>query len=163
MPYSFVLTSGLASRYRALRYDASAEPRCCQIPLGTIYWPDEHPGGKLSLAGLDHQSRDSILRLSAARLALWQSGAIPRDLQVLWEEARAVMPEWPGFRRLELSEQARRVAVECERSALEWFDALAEASGGLRDTDLGGGLSHWSATIRLDGKEHDHPKGPRPE
>lgn len=45
----------------------------------------------------------SILQLAAARTELWFSGKVPSHYEILWEEARTALSEWPGFARLSLS------------------------------------------------------------
>ena len=90
MGFAFVLCPECLARYGALRFDPTASYGVCSIPLCSLVWADEHPGG----APLDdpdgphQQCRASVMRLAGARTQLWRSGSVPEDLRELWDAAR---------------------------------------------------------------------------
>ena len=92
------------------------------MPLGSLRWFDEHPeGGVVSdYDGSHEQCRASIIRLAGARTQLWRTGSVPVELRELWDEARRVLPEWPGFRRLSLNAEQMKA-----------LDGIAEEQRGI--------------------------------
>ncbi|HYN90233.1 MAG TPA: hypothetical protein VER55_16980 [Ardenticatenaceae bacterium] len=149
----FRLAVEVLEQYRQLRYDPEAEYRGNNLPIATIYWTDEHPGGTLPV-DIDEESRGSILRLIAARTELWSTGEMPAHLQSVWEQAQVLLPEWPGFQRLSLSPAQQEAAEDCFQGALAWFDAMMAAGAALTIEDKGG-IASWSAGIDLDQGEAD--------
>lgn len=102
MIYHFELCPECLANYSSLRPKVDASYVLNVMPLCSLVWPDEHPNGNI-VSGPGHEiCRASIIRLAGARTDLWRSGMIPAELQTLWDEARRVMPEWPGFLRLSL-------------------------------------------------------------
>ena len=104
MRLQFTLCSDCQAQYEALRFDPASDCEMNFMPLGSLRWFDEHPeGGVVSdHDGSHEQCRASIIRLAGARTQLWRTGSVPVELRELWDEARWVLPEWPGFRRLSL-------------------------------------------------------------
>jgi hypothetical protein len=51
---------------------------------------------------------NAAAHLILARCGYWESGEIPKDLQQLWEEARRLIPDWPGFQRMRLTQAQKR-------------------------------------------------------
>ena len=87
----------------ALRFDPGAIYALTVMPLCSLVWPDEHPGGPMTELpfGADHKAcLATIMRLSGARTALWRTGALPENRAVFWNEAQRELPDWPGFHRL---------------------------------------------------------------
>ena len=63
----FRLSGEIAAAYRQLQYDANAAMAISYLPLSTIFWADEHPGGlDAKFESLD-ETTVSILRLVGAR------------------------------------------------------------------------------------------------
>lgn len=127
MNVHFLLCDLCLAKYQSLRFDASAILTLSYEPFNCIIWLDEHPTGP-PLSSFDgdeyteenyhdlqeHQDcRSSILRLSSARAGLWFQGKVPDRLNVLWPEAKAKIPEWPGFRRLNLRDYESVELTEC--------------------------------------------------
>ncbi len=144
-----------------LRYDKNARLSCYMVPFGTIAWDDEHPGQGVDLLPSDEKSKTSILLLSAARTSVWLTGQIPEQLQELWDQARALLPEWPGFQRLALSEKEKeflkRCEMECDSVAEAFIGILTEADEASAGTDETGILFQLKATYNLkkDSNEQD--------
>ena len=57
-----------------------------------------------------------MVKLSTARMTLWNTGKIPPELETVWEEANEEIPNWPGFHRLEIGtdERAALKGIEAE-------------------------------------------------
>ncbi len=51
-----------------------------------------------------------------ARANLWKGEELEPPFQAAWDRMRKLVPNWPGFRRAEISQKER-----------EWFIALAKA------------------------------------
>ncbi|HEX7878952.1 MAG TPA: GNAT family N-acetyltransferase [Candidatus Eisenbacteria bacterium] len=99
----FRLSSEWLERYRALRFDPEAERHMSVIPYETLIWTDEHPGGEGDVPELDETSHATIFRLITTRSTFWSSGDVPLICRQFWEDAKATLPDWPGFRRLSVS------------------------------------------------------------
>lgn len=148
MTYSFIICDELKAKMRGLRFDENAEYHACLLPLGSISWPDEYPDGRPFIR-CHEECRESLLRLAAARAAYWDTEQIPPEYDHLWEEAREVIPDWPGFKRLYLSEKQRQAVDQCEQQALEFFEAMTSGaeSVAIEEKD---GLLRFSATFDLE-------------
>jgi hypothetical protein len=111
--YSFMICDELALRLRALRFDPNAEPQTCILPLASIFWHDEWPDGRPRIRCHD-ECDHAFLRLVAARAEFWRSEQIPTNFQALWDQAKEIIPDWPGFERMFITEDQRRAIAECE-------------------------------------------------
>ena len=132
----FRISPSVAEEYRKLIHKPDARREWSIIPLSTVVWEDEHPGGRCTLPRMDEESRISIIQLVGARTALWLNGQVPSELQQLWEQAMAALPEWPGFRRLSLTDEDR-AAVRLFQAELDAFEQefLADADEVSRSID----------------------------
>ncbi len=145
----FKLRPPVLEQYRRLRYKPDAQRQFSMIPFGAYVWEDEHPGGKCMMPDLDDQSRDSILRLVAARTALWLHGEIPGDLEQSWEEARKALPNWPGFARLSISEREKDM-IGAIRSKMDSFEKSLRADADeFSKSEDGSGVVRVGATYDL--------------
>jgi hypothetical protein len=128
----FKISPAVRDDYRKLAYKQDAQCEWSIIPLSSLVWEDEHPGGKCTVPEMDEESRISVIQLTAARTALWLHGRVPGELQQLWEEAKAVLPEWPGFKRLTLPDEdreaVRRFREELDACEAELFADADEVS-----------------------------------
>jgi hypothetical protein len=81
---------------------------------------------------------------------LWLDGEIPADLRSVWEEAKLVLPEWPGFRRLTVTD-AEREAIASFRKMLDDFEdeMFAEADAASKIIDEAG-ISHVQMMFHTD-------------
>ena len=98
------------------------------MPLCSLVWPDEHPGGELISAadGTHKQCQASVIRLARARTHLWRTGSVPEESRELWEDARRVLPEWPGFRRLALNPEQLKSLEGCAEELGDLMGAIRQ-------------------------------------
>ncbi len=122
MGFQFMLCPECQAKYGSLRFDPAADCSLNIMPLCSLIWSDEHPDGKIvsDSDGSHKQCCASIVRLAWARTQLWRTGSVPEESRELWNEARRLLPRWPGFRRLSL-----------DRKQLESLDACAEELRGV--------------------------------
>jgi hypothetical protein len=147
MRFAFVLCPECLARYGALRFDPTASFGLCSIPLCSLVWPDEHPGGAPvgDDDGAHHQCRASVLRLAGARTHLWRSGSVPEDLRELWGAARRLLPDWPGFRRLSLDGGQMEALDACLEELADFMQAVQQHYPDVTVTDEGGELRRFTA------------------
>jgi hypothetical protein len=99
--------------FRYLVFDADAEPmfdllKCC------LTWPDERPMGHLSTEGSELLTDLWIVRGFIHRsVPKDQWGLDPRYFEEAWEFGLANIEQWPGFRRLVLSEKDKAYLTSC--------------------------------------------------
>ena len=147
MGFPFLLCPECRARYGALRFDPTASYSLCGIPLCSLVWPDEHPGGAAVYDddGTHQPCRASVLRLAGARTHLWRTGSVPEDLRPLWDEARRLLPAWPGFRRLSLDREQREALAACLGELAGFLEAVQQDYPEATTTDEGGGLRRFTA------------------
>ncbi len=149
MHEAFIISDDLLEQYQQLVFDENAQMHCCYIPLASAFWEDEHPGGHLS-SEADKVSQRSIYRLIEARRSFWDKHEISRELERLWLEAKSLIPEWPGFRRMELSEAERKYIDQCEATSEEFWAAFIGGADEVEVIDHEDGTVQWSATFNLE-------------
>ena len=142
MGFAFILCPECLARYRALRFDATASYDLCSIPLCSLVWPDEHPVSAAleNYDGTHQHCRASVMRLAGARTQLWRSGSVSEELRKLWDAARRLLPDWPGFRRLLLDREQMESLDACLEELAEFKRMLQQYSYDVTTTDEGGGL-----------------------
>jgi hypothetical protein len=147
MGFAFLLCPECLARYGALRFDPTASYSLCSIPLCSLVWPDEHPDGAVvdDYDGTHQPCRASVLRLAGARTQLWRSGSVPQDLRELWDAARRLLPEWPGFRRLSLDRKQMESLDACLEELAGFLQAVQQDYPDATTTDEGGGLLRFTA------------------
>ncbi len=126
----FSLCEECLNKYRDLRFAKEVTLRENILPFATIFWEDEHPSGIPRPLCDEKRCFHSISLLIAARCEYWEHGYIPSKYANVWNDAKKLIPEWPGFRRLNLSEEEQARAEVCFQSANDWFTALDELSNG---------------------------------
>jgi len=152
----FVLCEQCLSAYQELRFDENAELQQNVIPYATIMWTDEHPEGIPKPLCESRSCHNSVAYLIAARSEYWDSGAISPRYARVWRAAKDLLPAWPGFRRLEVTNEQRKLLDVCLQNAEAWFEALAEYSrGNVSAREIAPGIFEWSATIDLTGQEEE--------
>ena len=109
--------------------------RCSDSLIST--WTDEHPGGEPIIHG-DAESMKSILNLLVARASYWRAKQIPQELQLLWEEARKLLPDWPGFRRMHLAPEQMAALEGCTKGADAFVEALEQLAYENEEQQVGG-------------------------
>src|SRR5262249_24757409 len=95
--------------------------------------------------GPHQQCRASVMRLAGARTQLWRSGSVPEDLRDLWDAARRLLPDWPGFRRLSPGRGQVGALDPGLAEPAEVEQLLREYSYDVSTTDEGGGLHRLTA------------------
>jgi hypothetical protein len=99
---------------------------------------DDHDGNH-------QQCRASIMRLAGARTQLWRSGSVPDDMRELWDAARQLLPDWPGFRRLSLDCEQMESLDACVEELAGFMQILQQDYPDATTTDEGGALRRFSA------------------
>lgn len=143
MPFVFSLCPGCRDRYGALRHDATCIYSLNVMPLCSLIWPDEHPEHWFRVCC--KKCKESICRLAHARTELWHHGEIPADHLDLWDEARAIIPDWPGFKRLTLDEKQRESLRGCALELEDMMGGIAAEFPNIKLTDKGGGQVEFIA------------------
>jgi hypothetical protein len=146
MEFAFTLCPDCLASYAALRFDPAASYGLCSIPLCSLVWSDEHPGGAVvdDYDGTHQQCRASVMRLAGGRTHLWRSGSVPEELRELWDAARRLLPDWPGFRRLSLDREQMESLDACLEELADFMQALQQDYD-ITTTDEGGGLRQFTA------------------
>jgi hypothetical protein len=85
------------------------------------------------------------MRLVGARTELWRSGSISKNLCELWDAARRLLPDWPGFRRLSLDREQMKSLDACFEELTGFMQALQQEYTDATTTDEGGGLRRFTA------------------
>ncbi len=117
------------------------------MPLNSLAWADEHPDNRYPRC---HEScLDSVIRLSSARKWLWLRGEIPPELREVWAQARTLIPDWPGFMRLQLDEDQMESLRACEEELQEALRIIRQDFTDVTVENLGGGVRHMKATRDL--------------
>lgn len=153
MTHSFKISDELLQTYRSLTFDDSAEPQQCYHPFETIFWPDEHPDDG-PIIGNDDESNKSIILLVHARTAFWESEQVPGELQHFWDEACELIPSWPGFQRMYLTDEEKQAAAACKQRADEFYNDMTQALEELAEevqVQDDEGFARYSARIELAG------------
>jgi hypothetical protein len=145
MGVPFVLCPECLAKYGALRFDPTASSDLNSIPLCSLVWPDEHPGGRVVDDFRHKLCRASVLRLAEARTRLWRSGLVPQDLRELWDTACRLLPDWPGFRRLSLDRQQMESLDACLGELAGFMQAVQQDYPDATTTAEGGGLRRFTA------------------
>ncbi len=92
--------------------------------------------------------KKEILRLFGIRQKIWKGEPISEKDQPRWELARLQVPDWPLFKRLELSDDERLAQAEAEQAAeKEWEAFLSEADEVIINEE--DGIDTISATFKL--------------
>jgi len=88
---------------RALTYDATSQPAYETIK-SCLVWPDEVPGG-VSSTGYEFIGELLAVRGLMHRKVPFERWPLnPEHHKAVWLAGMQEIPEWPGFRRIELSD-----------------------------------------------------------
>lgn len=109
----------------SLTYQSNAEWLVNVLPFGGVYWADEMPDIR-QLVHCFEQDRTQIVRMFSLRLELWNAEGLSDDDQEFWDSIRAQAPTWPLFRRLELTEEQKRVRQKAEQQVAQEIDAPSD-------------------------------------
>jgi hypothetical protein len=147
MGFRFALCSDCQTRYQVLQFDPAAGYSLNIMPLCSLIWPDEHPDGEVvtDYDASHEECRGSVMRLAWARTQLWRTGSVPEESRELWEDARRVLPDWPGLWRLVLSPGQVASLDGCAEEVADFMGAVQQDFPEVSTTDEGGGLRHFIA------------------
>lgn len=154
----FVLCDDCLAAYRALRLNPASTYTLNIMPFGSLSWSDEHPDGgeRLGRSGPHRTCTSSLVRLASVRTRMWRSEPIPPQSLALWEDARRVLPEWPGFHRLTLSPEQMTSLEACASELDDFMGAVAARFPKVTITSDGSGVAHFRAERTPDPTER-HP------
>jgi len=139
-----MLTDGALKYLSPLMFNPCAERLSCMIPLGGIYWSDEIPDFH-ALIKLSESDRKQIYRLFAIRFRLWAGEQLTDDDRSYWNGAQRLIPNYPVFHRVQISDDDRAAQVAVEQDAIAGFEALFGGADELKINDDGS----FSATFNL--------------
>ena len=139
-PAPFPLCPSCVASFRVLRYDVNAICHTVLIPFNSLVWSDELPPDA-ERKFLHHQEcLHALVRLFSARKQVWwDCGDLAAD-RALLAEARQLLPDWPGFQRLRLSEADRRALESCESETAEMIQNLRQDAAIFAVTEHRGGV-----------------------
>jgi hypothetical protein len=86
-------------------------------------------------------TKNATFRLFALRKRLWQTASAREPVDEVWLQAKELMPNWPGFRRLVLSREEQMALKDCEDETGEMVDDFRRTSSVFSVTDEGDGPS----------------------
>lgn len=112
--------------YRELRHSADSSYCLSFEPVATLVWGDEHPDGKLPAVSHRQECRQWVTNLQLARNHVWESGDVADGHREFWEQARILLPEWPGFSRLNLDGKQSGSYRACAGEKDEVFDMVVK-------------------------------------
>jgi hypothetical protein len=139
MPASFTLCADCAAQFQALCFDPKAILHSILMPYGSIVWDDELPP-RDQRQYLGHRECNlSMIRLIGLRKQLWLSGSRTEPVNEVWEQARRLIPNWPGFQRLALNRQEWEALRFCEQETNDLVNDFRQSSAVFSVTDEGGG------------------------
>ena len=118
-----MLSDGALDYLRPLTFDPDAERLSCMIPMGGIYWADEIPDFRV-LMDVPKSDRDLIFRLFSIRFKLWAGDELSGDDQSYWDNAQRLVPDYPVFHRVDISDDDRAAQTAAEEDAMAGFEAL---------------------------------------
>ena len=139
-----MLSEAAVNYLQPLKHNPDAQRHCSMIPLGGIYWDDEIPEFS-KLMTVPKDDRDAIFRLFSIRFKLWAGDELDADDQAYWDAALEVVPDYPLFRRIELSDDDRAAQLYTEQETLAGFEALFGDADDVNISEDGS----WSATFDL--------------
>lgn len=154
-----MLTTAAVEYAKELPYRASAEQRICWIPHTGIFWTDEIPDLRDLWHRVPLKDRRGLYRLLYIRTLIWfGEGLSPKDEQ-FWSAARAQVPAYALFHRLEVPpevvDEQRRIQRDVD-AAFEYLEAEADEVD-LSEED---GIQSFSLTFNLAKDEATAPSRP---
>jgi hypothetical protein len=114
------------------------------IPMGGIYWSDEIPDFRALMDVLE-PDRKQIYRLFAIRFKIWAGEVLSDDDQSYWNAAKQLIPDYPVFHRIRISDRDRAAQAAAEQEAVAGFEALLTGADEIKINDDGS----FSATFDL--------------
>jgi hypothetical protein len=106
----------------------------------------------LDLAKLSEDERNMVWRLFSLRFKIWDGQSLSNEDGEFWATARAEVPAWALFHRLELSADDREARKKSEGDIEKEFEEFFGEADQVELTDKGHGLQGFSATFDFDQK-----------
>lgn len=132
-----MLTQRAIAFLRPLVFSVEAKRRSSMLPLAGIYWEDEIPDFR-ALVRLPKEDRHGIYNLFRIRFKIWRGTELSPKDKAFWETARAQVPDWALFHRLELSDEDRAAQETTKNEAEEFFTALVDEADEVTITEKDG-------------------------
>jgi hypothetical protein len=107
-----MLSERMVARLSALQYRADAKWGVCIDPYSGIYWFDEMP--EIDAMSEDWEEMRMVFRMSWIRQQLWEGTVLNASDRQLWDAVLRLVPDWPLFRRLSLTNEQRAAWQEVE-------------------------------------------------
>lgn len=139
-----MLTDGALNYLRPLMFHPSAKRLSCIIPMGGIYWSDEIPDFR-ALMSVVEADRQQIYQLFNIRFKLWAGEGLSDDDRSFWNAAQRLVPNYPVFHRVHISDDDRRAWAATEEEAMAGFEAIFGGADEVKINDDGS----FSATFDL--------------
>ena len=143
--HAFSLCPACLAQFQALRFRSDAQIQSNLIPFESILWDDELPAGDERHFTSHRECNFSLIRLFGMRRQIWLSGSSAVPENELWREARALMPDWPGFRRMTLNQSEKESLRFCMEETGEIMESFRKDSSVFSVTDEGGGAISFVA------------------
>ena len=145
MPAGFTLCAHCAAQFQALCFDPQAAIHSVLMPYGSIVWDDELPPRE-EREFLHHRECNlSMIRLIGMRKQLWLSGSKAEPEHPVWQQARALIPNWPGFKRLTLNRKEWEALKFCQEETDDLVKDFRQSSAIFSVTDEGDGAVSFKA------------------
>jgi hypothetical protein len=132
----------------SLSHREDASRKICLIPLGSIHWADELPDFRVMVTLTEEDQRE-IYRTFGLRMKLWNGEQLGEADQRAWEGMKEQAPDWPLFKRLQLSEQDQRERRQIEAQSLGALESFLASADSVTLDPLEDGIQKWSATFDL--------------
>ena len=110
-----MLSERMVARLSALQYRADAKWGVWIDPYSGICWFDEMP--ELELSEDWEEMREEmrmVFRMFWIRQQLWEGTVLNASDRQLWDAVLRLVPDWPLFRRLSLTNEQRAAWQEVE-------------------------------------------------
>jgi hypothetical protein len=111
-----MLSERMVARLSALQYRADAKWGVSIEPYSGIYWFDEMPETEPSE---DWEEMGMVFRMFWIRQQLWNSTVLTASDRQLWDAVLRLVPDWPLFKRVSLTNEQKAAWQEVERERQE--------------------------------------------
>ena len=119
-----MLSANLVPRLSQMPFRPDAELRVSYLPLGSIYWTDELDEIVDELITAEEADGGALLRLFRIRVRIWEGEPLTDADRQFFEEARAQVPGYALFHRLQISEEDLQVHREVAQETAEFWTAF---------------------------------------
>ena len=105
------------------------------------------------MATLYEEDQREIYRTFGLRMKLWDGEQLGEADQRAWEGMKERAPEWPLFKRLQLSEQDQRERRRIEDQIFAELESFFASADRVTLGKSENGIQEWSATFELVSKK----------